>query len=249
MKLATYLDQGQERWGLVLQNPWDGSDWIFPPRESVDILEKSAANGTNGMFGSLPDFHPQGGWPDSLAGLLALEEAGMALLSRLEKHLLRFWTQADRFALESVASPVAGVTLCAPIPRPRLMWGLVQNSPSFWRNKPERRIANFMPQGHQRPIGSMLGHLGIRKYVSGGNVELGVVIGKKGRDIPVSEAMRHVAGYTVVVDGQINGFYEDFDPLFPTSKELVEHYDWFVDATGSWAGKMSDAHCVVGPYL
>lgn len=31
-------------------------------------------------------------------------------------------------------------------------------------------------------------------------VELGVVIGKSGRDIPVSKAMEHVAGYTLALD-------------------------------------------------
>jgi 2-keto-4-pentenoate hydratase/2-oxohepta-3-ene-1,7-dioic acid hydratase in catechol pathway len=63
--------------------------------------------------------------------------------------------------------------------------------------------------------------------------------------------MDYVAGYTVVIDSQINDYYNEFAPEL--GKTVMEHietvYDWYAGATCSWGGKKSDAHCVMGPYL
>jgi 2-keto-4-pentenoate hydratase/2-oxohepta-3-ene-1,7-dioic acid hydratase in catechol pathway len=75
------------------------------------------------------------------------------------------------------------------------------------------------------------------------NPELGVVIGKGGKDIPVDEAMSHVAGLTVVLD-MVSRYYHD---LF--EKKSSNPPDWYADATASWLGKKSDTFCPMGPYV
>lgn len=250
MKLGTCLVGQEEKWGVIVDHPVRGEKWIFFPGACEAVFADCAANATNGMHGCLRAFAPPGGWPDSLAGLLALEEEGMNALRAFERHLLTFIGRADQYAVETAGAPLSAVTLCPPVPRPRLMWGLVQNCPSFWRKNPQRKIANFMPQGHQRPVGSLVGEGGLFDTTDGYNVELGVVIGKKGRDIPVERAREYVAGYTVVIDGHVCSFWVDqFGPGLARRALLERYPDWYLDATTSWAGKMADAHCAVGPWL
>lgn len=60
-------------------------------------------------------------------------------------------------------------------------------------------------------------------------VELGVVIGTGGRNIPKEEALKHVFGYTIIND--------------VTSRKLqARHRQWFL-------GKNLDGFCPMGPYI
>jgi 2-keto-4-pentenoate hydratase/2-oxohepta-3-ene-1,7-dioic acid hydratase in catechol pathway len=65
--------------------------------------------------------------------------------------------------------------------------------------------------------------------------ELGVVIGRGGRDIPEAEAMDHVAGYTIVNDISARGLLALADPLVPAMG-----FDWI-------ASKGRDTFCPTGP--
>ncbi|MDR1892519.1 MAG: fumarylacetoacetate hydrolase family protein [Oscillospiraceae bacterium] len=254
MRLTSFEGKdGGERWGIVVLNPADGRQWVYDPGK-VDRQLQFSATATNGFAVSMPRFMPQSAWPQTFAEFLALEENGMEVLRRLERFLLRFLEQGDEARMTFCGFPLDEIQLLAPISRPRLMWGLVQNCPTFVRSNPERVHSNLFPQGHQRPQGSVMGH-GQLFYQPKGtgtvsyNVELGVVIGKKGRYIPVHEAMGYVAGYTVVIDAQINGYHALIDPDVGQNYAMGEKYDWFVDATCSWGGKMADAHCTVGPWV
>ena len=250
MKLATALINQEEKWGIVLAHPQRNEDWLFFPAACERIFQRCAAHATNGMNGCLQSFAPTGDWPDSLEGFLALEERGMEKLRALERHLQMFLRRGDVFAIETAGWPLSQVTLCPPIPRPRLMLGLVQNSPSFWRKNPNRQIANFFPQGHQRPVGSLLGEGGTFGPVDGYNVELGVIIGKEGKDIPVEQARSYVAGYTVVIDGCHGRFWDSFfQGEKETRAEMCARLGWHLDACCSWGGKKADARCAVGPWM
>lgn len=252
MRLASCMIGQEEKWGVIVKHPKREEDWIFFPEDSERVFQKCASNGTNGMFGCLRTYAPEGGWPKDMIGFLALEERGMEALRAFERHLMMFIARADQFAIESAGRRLADIKLSAPIPRPRLMWGLVQNSPSFWRKNPQRQIANFMPQGHQRPIGSIVGEDGVYDTTDGFNVELGVVIGKKGRDIPVEKAREYIAGYTIVIDGNTTKFWVDhFNVEGDTTRnEMRARFpDWYIDATTSWAGKKANAQCGMGPWI
>jgi 2-keto-4-pentenoate hydratase/2-oxohepta-3-ene-1,7-dioic acid hydratase in catechol pathway len=85
-----------------------------------------------------------------------------------------------------------------------------------------------------KPATSVIGHLG--KVINhkcttklDWEVELAVVIGKKGRDIPKDKAYEHVFGYTVCLD--------------MTARELQrQHGQWY-------KGKSLDTFCPLGPWI
>ncbi|MCP4166342.1 MAG: fumarylacetoacetate hydrolase family protein [Chloroflexi bacterium] len=189
------------------------------------------------------DPHP---WPDTLTGLLALGDTGMAAARRMQTFLLRFLEQSDQALLAGAGYRLSEVELRAPIPRPRLCFGLVDNKPK--RNVLARPLLHIYPQGHQRPQGAIVGPgqpivitTEMRNFFW--NPELGIVIGKAGRDISIDDAMAHVAGYTVVLDLAHDLYLEQMKAQAPG--EL----DFFEAATGSWLGKKSDTFCPMGPYL
>lgn len=253
MKLATFEHEGKEAWGFILDNPYDNEPWVFEPAK-VDRELQISATMTSGYSVSMPKFMPDCKWPETLCDFLKLEDSGMETLCRLEAFLKRFLEQSDNARMIFAGYPLSEVSLKAPIPQPRLMWGLVQNCPTFIRSNPARHSTNLFPQGHQRPCGAVSGHgqifyhpIGAGEF--GWNVELGVIIGKKGRYIPVNRALEYVAGYTVVIDSQINGYHSLMDKENLGNYDIAAKHDWYVGATCSWGGKMADAHCTVGPWM
>lgn len=253
MKLATFEYAGKESWGLVLTNPADNELWVYEPAK-VDKQLQLSATMTNGYSVSMPQFMPDSVWPDTLTGFLELEEKGMEVLRFLETFLCRFLVQSDEARMSFCGHRLSEVHLRAPIPRPRLMWGLVQNCPTFIRSNPQRNSTNLYPQGHQRPASSVVGPGEFFVHPKGAgylafNVELGVVIGKKGRYIPVKEALNYVAGYTVVTDSSTRGYTKAMDIGSMNVYQAQASTDWYVGATMSWGGKMTDAHCAMGPFI
>jgi len=251
MRLVSFEQGGKAAWGFMLRHPKDGVDWVYEPAK-VERQLKLSATATNGFFLSMPKFLGAENWPTTLLGFLELEESGMEALRRLAAFLTRYLEQCDDARMCFAGRPLSEVSLLSPIPDPRLMWGLVQNSPTFIRGNAARHATNLFPQGHQRPATSVIGS-GQPFYhpTSAGelayNVELGVVIGKKGRYIPSNEALSYVAGYTVVIDSAANGYETILDKDKVGHYEIATQYDWYVGATCSWGGKMSDANCTVGP--
>lgn len=256
MRLASFVVEGTERWGFVLDEPATGSAWVLEPARAEAFLTAYASIPSSGLVATRPRFLGDE-WPATLAGFLAIEDEGMAALTRLMTYVQRFVTQTDATLLPHAGRPVDDVELLAPIPRPRLYWGLVTNAPSFVRNNPKARIVNLFPLGHQRPQGAAIGagapitfrnghHLPLMSY----NVELGVVIGRGGRYIPLDRAMDHVAGYTVVNDVAGTYYYGIVPGNAGRGYSLPDGYsDWLYQATASWGGKKADTLAPMGPYL
>lgn len=253
MKLATFEYAGQESWGIVLNNPAEDRLWIYEPGK-VDRQLQLSATTTNGYSVSMPKFMPNSEWPETLVEFLKMEEEGMEVLRKLETFLIRFLAQSDEARMMFCGHPVDEVQLKSPIPQPRLMWGLVQNSPTFIRSNAQRQSTNVFPMGHQRPVGSVIGH-GQMLYQPANtgnltyNVELAIVIGKQGRYIPINKAMEYVAGYTVVSDYTMDCYHKLMAQDGTDHYNIVDKLDWYVGATMSWGGKMSDTHCGVGPWI
>ena len=247
MKLATFIARGSELFGLVLAHPHTGEEWIFEPGPVQARLAEYAKRGTSPYAATRPVFWDDDA-PTDMVGFLQTGADGMARMRRFRDFLETFLDKSDTFILQGAGHRMADVTLRAPIPRPRLILGLVQNSPTVWRNVPERQHLNVFPQGHQRPQGTVIdpGAPLILPYaarISGGwNPELAVIIGTGGRDIPVTQAMAHVAGLTIVSDVTVDYFRRD---MFAQP----EPYDWFEDAMSSWGDKKSDRRFPIGPYL
>lgn len=142
--------------------------------------------------------------PDSMLGLIDTGRPGLAALSALV-------TRAGAMPPIGTATALANVTLLAPIPRPRKnVFGIGLNyidhvaesaaaldtdpalpkQPVIFSKPPTSVIGPNSPIGHNRKITRQLDW----------EVELGVVIGTTARNVPRSEALRHVFGYTVVID-------------------------------------------------
>lgn len=254
MRLATFLLENTESWGFVIADPVSGEERIVEPTRVPAVLERTILS-TSGYAHSRPEFRDD--WPADLAGALASGDDGLSELARLARFLERYLAQSDAAVLDLVSHRVADVELLAPIPRPRLCWGLVTNAPSFVRNKVGIDHLNLFPLGHQRPQGSVIGsgapvimrgghHVPLMSY----NVELGVVIGRGGRYIALEDAMDHVAGFTTVTDVAGTYYYGVVPGNEGRGYHLPPEYDdWLYQATASWGGKIADSLCPVGPYL
>lgn len=252
MRLATFEINGRESWGIAIAHPAHNEDWIFEP-SAVEERLKIYSSQTSSYHYQTPKFLKSGIWPQDLVSFLELEDEGLSALKQLNDFLIHFIAVSDQAILQNAGFARSAVILKAPVPRPRLYWGLVQNCPTFIRNDPYRKIINVFPQGHQRPQGSVIGTdetMVIAKEAPpwGYNVEFGVIIGKKGRYITADKAMDYVAGYTVVTDAAIHGYYSSIDKACK-GKAKIGADDWFMGATASWAGKKGDTLCPMGPYL
>jgi len=249
MKLTTYECQGRESWGFVVEGSASGETRVYSPAELVRRI-KASISSTGPAWLDRPSFRDE--WPGDLTAFLALEDGAMRELADLERYLrARLAGGADAVPLLQAGIALADVKVLAPIPRPRIYFGLVQNGTSFIRNNPLRANANLFPQGHDRPQGSVAGPSDVVVHRRGSsrwgyNIELGVVIGKKGRYIPAHLAMEHVAGYLPVMDVSDDGFYKLVVEGTGSSRKDM---DWFLDAMTSWCGKMADTLGPMGPYL
>jgi 2-keto-4-pentenoate hydratase/2-oxohepta-3-ene-1,7-dioic acid hydratase in catechol pathway len=248
MKLATYILQDVEKFGLVLPHPATGELWVFDPEQVETLLTRYANHATSPYRVSQPRFLASRPWPQDMISFLGLGDAGMSALRRLSDFLLRFLEQSDACLLAGAGCPLEDVRLQAPIPRPRLYFGLVQNSARTLRRQ-HHVVWNIYPQGHARPQGSVLGpgdavYVGTDARGTSWNPELGVIIGRGGKDIDVHDAHKHIAGLTVVLDMH-NG---DYQRLY-REHGIDPKADWFADATTSWLGKLSDTMGPMGPTL
>jgi 2-keto-4-pentenoate hydratase/2-oxohepta-3-ene-1,7-dioic acid hydratase in catechol pathway len=136
-------------------------------------------------------------------------------------------------AERKLGAPAAKVRLEAPIPRPaRNVFGLGRNykehaaergaeappHPVYFTKAPETVVAP----------GAKVIHHAVTKELDY-EVELTVVLGTAGRDIPREQALAHVFGYTIIND--------------VTARDLQKrHGQWF-------KGKSMDTFCPMGPVL
>jgi 2-keto-4-pentenoate hydratase/2-oxohepta-3-ene-1,7-dioic acid hydratase in catechol pathway len=132
-----------------------------------------------------------------------------------------------------IALPLAGARLLAPIPRPRKdivclgrnyaehakeSGGSVPAVPIFFTKPPTCVVG---------PEASVIHHTVTRQLDY--EVELAVIIGRRGRDIPVERALDHVFGYTIMND--------------ITARDLQRlHEQWF-------KGKSLDTFAPMGPVV
>ena len=140
--------------------------------------------------------------------------------------------------------PLTDVTLMAPVPRPRrnvfcvgknyhehahefassgfdssASQGAVPEAPIVFSKLPETVVATGAAIKLDASVTTAVDY----------EAELGVIIGKSGRNIPLHEAMDHVWGYTIIND--------------VTSRDLQgKHSQWLI-------GKSQDTFCPMGPWV
>ena len=206
MRLLTYERDGAPRLGLLLED------------RVVDAAEASAALGGDGL-------------PHDI----------LAFIERGDEALERAWQviealSSDREALTRFSSPLSEARLLAPIPRPAR--NLVCVGLNYAEHAAESRATKGLPEEpiyFAKPPSTVIGpeapipwHGHVSRRIDW-EVELVVVIGRRGRDIPEERALEHVFGYTVGND--------------VTARDLqTRHQQWY-------KGKGLDGFCPLGPWI
>ena len=185
-----------------------------------DVIDLPKAAGLIGA--SLPD--------TGMIAFIAAGEPALAIARKIE-------ASADVAAATHKASEI---TLLAPIPRPtKNVFCIGRNYkehvaegaraagkelklpefPQFITNPPTAVIGQDAPFYHDPALTQKLDY----------EVELAIIIGKAGRDIPADQAFSHIFGYTILND--------------VTGRDLQRrHEQWF-------KGKGLDRSCPLGPYI
>jgi 2-keto-4-pentenoate hydratase/2-oxohepta-3-ene-1,7-dioic acid hydratase in catechol pathway len=156
------------------------------------------------------------------------------------------WLAGDESAVASLA--IKDASILTPIPRPNKLLLLAGNYAKHIEEGGENAVerAQTYPYVFMKPPSTTLNHHGGDvpiPAVSPGNIdwecELGVVIGKKAKDVSEAEALDYVAGYTVVNDISDRGFQPN-----PNRKERSrdKFFDW-------QHGKWHEGSCPVGPCI
>jgi len=136
--------------------------------------------------------------------------------------------------------PASEVTLLAPIPRPRknvfcvgrnYMDHVKEGDRMFNRDPSIPTVPNFFSKAPTTVVGPDAEVLYPSKVTQAFDyeIELGIIIGKAGKDIAPDKALEHVFGYTIIND--------------VTARDLQRtHVQWF-------KGKTLDTTCPMGPWI
>jgi len=219
MRFVTFSRKNQQRIGLM-----------GPPDQIIDLAEINRR-------------YLKGGNPPFLASMQGFIEAGAKALQvarRAEKYVAGKDPEGQK-KLVSVGALIKSnqAKLIAPIPSPKK--NVVMLGINYREHVDEGARARELeikypewPVFFTKPATSVIGQQGkvVNHKVTSKldwEVELAVVIGKKGRDIPKDKAYDYVFGYTVCLD--------------MTARELQrQHGQWF-------KGKSLDTFCPMGPWI
>ncbi|MCX7036981.1 MAG: fumarylacetoacetate hydrolase family protein [Proteobacteria bacterium] len=229
MKLASFRYGGRERVG------WQqGSDSLLCLHDTLTVLAD-------------PQFAALEACPDMLS-LLQAGRPAMALLQRLHSVAQ---SQLQRLQL----IPESSVQWQPPVLQPGKVLGVALNNTA----SDVRKIsAPAHPLMFLKARTSLLGHgedLVVRPYYGGlhPEPELGVVIGKRARDLDPLSALDCVAGYTIINDITGNAMRAEdrvhYWALYASAADpdVLERREQHLSYTARYKG--SDGFCPCGPWL
>ena len=219
MRFVTYSRKNQQRIGL-----------IGPQEQIIDLAEVNRR-------------YLKGGNQTFLASMQAFIDAGpkaVAVARKAEKYVAgKTADEQKKLAGTGALVKPNQAKILAPIPNPKK--NVVMLGINYREHVDEGARARELeikypewPVFFTKPATSVIGNLGkvVNHKVTtklDWEVELAVVIGKKGRDIPKEKAYDYVFGYTVCLD--------------MTARELQRrHGQWF-------KGKSLDTFCPMGPWI
>ncbi len=219
MRFVTFVKNSRQRLGLM-----------GPGEEVIDLAELNRR------------FLKAGAAP-FLSGMLAFIDAGGGALN-LAKKAAKYVAGKDEAGLKKLRQAGAlykanQVKIISPIPEPRknvVLLG-VNYKEHIEEGARARSIELKYPEApvfFTKPKTAVIGHLGKVVHWKATEkldyeVELAVVMGKKGRDIPKDKAYDYIFGYTICLD--------------MTARDLQrKHGQWF-------KGKSLDTYCPLGPWI
>lgn len=219
MRFITFTRSNQERLGLM-----------GPEDQIIDLAEVNRR-------------YLKGGKPAFLSSMQALIKGGTKALqvARKVEKLVSAKSPEEQKKLARAGALLRSnqVRIIAPIPRPKK--NVVMLGVNYREHVDEGARARSLeikypewPVFFTKPPTSVIGHMGkvIHHRATerlDWEVELAVVIGKKGRDIPKDKAYDYIFGYTICLD--------------MTARDLQrQHGQWF-------KGKSLDTFCPLGPWI
>jgi len=209
MKLLTFLHQGEERIGFV---------------QDGNVLDLSEASPRLGRLASYT------------SSMLALLEGGDGILRELSGRIPTLFH--DGAATKSFRRRLQSVKLLAPVPRPGK---IICAGINYHSHTKESGASAAEPYFFFKPSTAVVGSGDVVSIPSFSKqpdheVELGVVIGREGKDIPARRAYDYVAGYTVVNDISL--------------RDGVTRGVAGTDLGRNWyKSKAADASCPMGPFI
>jgi 2-keto-4-pentenoate hydratase/2-oxohepta-3-ene-1,7-dioic acid hydratase in catechol pathway len=219
MRLLTFVKNNQSRLGL-----------IGPADHVIDLAELNRR-------------YLKAGAAPYLNGMQAFIEAGGKALG-LAKKAAKYVAGKDEAGLKKLRQggavlKLSQVKIVSPIPWPRknvILLG-VNYKEHIEEGARARSIELKYPEApvfFTKPATAVIGHLGKVVHHKATEkldyeVELAVVMGKKGRDIPKDKVYDYIFGYTICLD--------------MTARDLQrKHGQWF-------KGKSLDTYCPLGPWI
>src|SRR3990172_2203594 len=145
-------------------------------------------------------------------------------------------------------TPVSKVQLLAPIQRPGKLICIAGNFQKHIEEGGGKRVNKdiITPKLFIKPSSSIIGPgeavtlPPVAENSTDWELELAVVIGKRGRDIPISKALDYVAGYAVIND--ISGRSMDWNVEGRKPSDWDSFFDWL-------NGKWIDGFAAWGPWI
>jgi 2-keto-4-pentenoate hydratase/2-oxohepta-3-ene-1,7-dioic acid hydratase in catechol pathway len=219
MRFITFVRKSEQRIGLV-----------GPQEYVVDLAEVNRR-------------YLKGGNPSFLTSMQAFIDAGSKALQvarKAEKYVTaKSVDEQKKLTATGALLKLSQAKLMAPIPRP--LKNVVMLGVNYREHVDEGAKARSLdikypehPVFFTKPATSVIGHMGKVIHHKATErldweVELAVVLGKKGRDIPREKAYDYVFGYSVCLD--------------MTARDLQRiHGQWF-------KGKSLDTFCPIGPWI
>ncbi len=185
---------------------------------------------------------------DSRVSIGAVDERGVIDLAAIAPDMLNLIAAGSvgldraRSVVASASSPISidSITLLAPIPKPhRNIMCLGLNYAEHARESAEARGREY--KQHQHPVfftkathtinrheGTIPFDPAVSEQIDW-EAELGVIIGRSGKNIPIEEAYDHVFGYTCIND--------------VSARDLQANHSQF------FKGKSLDGACPMGPWI
>ncbi len=217
LKLVTYSFEGDTRIGAVV-----GGTVIDLNRAYRALLEREGDPRPQAMANAIV--------PPDMRELLQGEERSMAAAKKAVAYAQK--QPAAKMRAAGILKDLKAVTLKAPIPRPSKITLMGYNyrahAAEMLEKVPETPMFfSAYPSAVNGPGGTVVIPKGEAKPDY--EVEFGLVIGKRGKNVPPEKAMDYVAGYLIVNDGS------ERVRMYRTKQYLI--------------GKTVDTFKVMGPYL
>lgn len=241
MKLFSYLKNGSAKVGIKVADDHYDIEQVL-----LSLKECKSVNPLHNKIDYL-NF-------DSIIALInggiQTEDALRSITSYID------WNKSfgDPFLLRGAILDEFSLAWLPSIPQPPVLYGIGGNSPLFFRNK-NYQIPAY-PRGFVRPNSknAIIGHRGvvnIPKHYSTmrASAELGVVIGKTGKNISEENAMDYVYGYTLVNDMCSDSWKVVALDGIDEEMMLTDLTVFTKRAATSYYSRSTDTFTAVGPYV